>query len=310
MRDEGEVRDFLSAVQDRRKQRLNENRQVVIREAQHSDEKDEKQVQSKREFQKEIRADEFLRRIKKPRIVVPDPVEDFYMYERMDEAMEGLHEQLDRLRRNYGAVGYTAQNRMSDLSKAYIDESQVGDEESEEEMAFLDDSMEQLALGFNEASANGEIAETGNRFSKTIWQERLEADLFGKIWPVIIGKSDQVPHIISWKNFRGNIQAYLYGFLDVVSELAKALTEELSEEGITADDEFELFKRYLAVASSIVLRLSRERHVPGYIINNGYGPWIAYTRKLRTAEGTIAHVRREYNLRLSMERMIQKTLNK
>lgn len=258
--------------------------------------------------QRESRSDDFLRRIKKPRVVVPDPAKDFHMYERMDEAMVGLHEHLDGLRRRWGSLGYAGQNLMSDLSKAYIHEVQSNDDGSEEEIAFLDDGMEQLAIGFNEASESGEIAEVGNRFSRTVWQEKFEADLFGKIWPVIVGRTDEVSAIISWKNFQGNIQAYLYGFLDVVSELAKALTEELSNEDMTTEKEFELFQRYLAIASSVVLQLSQERHVPGYIINNGYGPWMAYTRKLRTAEGTIAHVRREYNLRRSMERMIQKSV--
>ena len=255
---------------------------------------------------RDSRPDDFIRRIKRPRVHIPDPTKDFRMYERMNEAMDGLHEHLDGLRRRYGSIGYGSQNLMSDLSKAYIREVQTSGEGAEEEMAFLGDDMEQLALGLNEAS--DEIAEAGNRFSRTVWQEGLEAVLFGKVWPVIVGRTEEVPNIVSWKNFNGNIQAYLYGFLDVVSELAKSLTEELSKEDMTTEREFDLFQRYLAIASSIVLRLSHERHVPGYIINNGYGPWMAYTRKLRTAEGTIAHVRREYNLRRTMERMIQKRL--
>lgn len=259
-------------------------------------------------MQRDPRPDDFLRRIKKPRVVVPDPTQDFHMYDRMNEAMNGLHEHLDRLRRNYGAIGYSAQNLMSDLTKAYIDETQAGNEGFEEEMAFLDDGMEQLAVGFNQASESGEIAEVGNRFSRTIWQEKFEADLYRKIWPVIVDRADEVPGIVSWKNFQGNVQAYLYGFLDVVSELAKGLDEELSGNDMTIEKEFGLFQRYLAIASSITLRLSQERHAPGYVINNGYGPWMAYTRKLRTAYGTIAHVRREYNLRRSMERMIQRSV--
>lgn len=291
--------DFLSEVNDRKRQ-LDGQHSLAVSSVQR-----DKIMEGKKD---NTRADEFLRRIRKPRVVIPDPAKDFHIYERMSEAMDGLHEHLDRLRRNYGAVGYSSQNLMSDLTKAYIDEAQVGSEGSEEEMAFLDHDMEQLSLGINESSGRGDIAEVGNRFSRTMWQERLEADLFGKIWPVIVGRVDEVPAIISWKNFQGNIQAYLYGFLDVVSELAKALTEELSRDDMTIEKEFQLFQRYLVMASSITLRLSQERHAPGYVINNGYGPWMAYTRKLRTVYGTIAYVRREYNLRRSMERMIQRSM--
>lgn len=292
--------DFLSDIKDKRRQ-LDECHFLAVTQQ-------KEQVSEKPKDTRDVRVDEFLRGIKKPRIVVPDPAGDFNMYERMNEAMNGLHEHLDRLRRNYGTVGYSSQNLMSDLSKAYIQEAQTGGEGFEEEMAFLENDMERLSLGLNEASVNGEIAETGNRFSRTIWQEAFEANLFGKIWPVIVGRTDQVPAIVSWKNFQGNIQAYLYGFLDVVSELAKSLDEELLQNDLTVEKEFELFRRYLVIASSITLRLSQERHVPGYVISNGYGRWMAYSSKLRTAYGTIAHVRRDYNLRRSMEKMIQRAV--
>lgn len=260
------------------------------------------------QYQREKRADEFLRNIKKPRINIPDPDSDFHTYEKMSNAMDGLHDHLERLRRNYGTVGYCSQNLMSDLQKAYIDEVQdnhSGDEFNEE-LAFLDHGMEQLARGLNEASADGEIAEVGNRFTRTVWQERLEADLFGKLWPVIIGRTNEIPNLISWRDFQGNVQAFLYGYLDLVSELAKAVGKELSKLSLDSEDierEFELFRRYLSVAESLMLRLSQERHVPGYIISNGYGRFMAYTNKVRTAYGAIAHVRYDYNLRLSNERM-------
>ncbi len=143
-----------------------------------------------------------------------------------------------------------------------------------------------------------------------MWQEQMEAELFGKIWPVIVGKTEAVPALTHWKDFKGNVQAFLYGYLDTVSELGKALTEELSKPDMTSELEFALFERYLAIAESITLRLSEERHVPGYVINNGYGRWTAYTKKLRTAYGTIAHVRRDYNLRRSIERMVKSALRK
>src|SRR3989338_5737755 len=248
------------------------------------------------------KVDEVLREIYWPKLNKPDPLKDFGMYEQIDAAFSGLSEHLDKLRRNQGRLGYASQNALSDLSKAYIEAAQHGDEE---EMSYINRSMQELTESFQHASVSGELAETGNRFSRTIWQEQMEAELFGRIWQVIIAKTDAVPELTHWKNFKGNIQAFLYGFLDLVSELGKALDEELSKSNMTSKLEFALFERYLAVAKSIILRLSCERHVPGYVFNNGYGLWTAYTKKIRTAYGTIAHVRNDYNLRKSIERMIQ-----
>ncbi len=248
--------------------------------------------------QRQPRVDDFLRNIRKPSIRVPNPEVDFLMYEMMSRAFDGLHEQLDRLRSNQGRLGYSAQNLMSDLSKAYIDSALLGDSE---EMMFLDNDMAKLTEGFNEVGR--EIAEGGSRFGKTIWQERLEAKLFGQIWPVITGEDDKVPELLSWQNFKGNIQAYLYGYLDVVTELAKALGEEFSSVA-TTHQEFQLYRRYLAIANSIVLKLSHYRHVPGYVVNNAFGHWAAYTTRLRGVQGCIANVRRDYNLRLSNQRMV------
>lgn len=248
------------------------------------------------------RVDDVLKEIYWPKFHKPDPSKDFGMYNQIDKAFSGLSEHLDELRRNQGRLGYASQNALSDLSKAYIEAAQHGDEE---EMAYIGRSMQQLAESFQGASVSGELAETGNRFSRTIWQEQMEAELFGRIWQVVIAKTDEVPELTPWTNFKGNIQAFLYGYLDVVSELAKALDEELSKPDMTSKLEFALFERYLAIAKSITLRLSYERHVPGYVINNGYGLWMAYTKKIRTAYGTIAHVRNDYNLRRSIERMIR-----
>ncbi|KKS37740.1 MAG: hypothetical protein A3G49_05700 [Candidatus Sungbacteria bacterium RIFCSPLOWO2_12_FULL_41_11] len=253
------------------------------------------------------RVDDFIRdaEVYNPKVCVPDPSRDYGMYSKMDEAFKGLHGHLDELRRNQGRVGYSAQNLMSDLSKDYISAAQQGDQEN---MAYIGRAMEMLTEGFNEASADGALAESGNRFGRTIWQEQMEAELFGKIWPVITGAEEAVPDLLLWGNFHGNVQAYLYGFLDVVSELSKALAEEFSKPDMTVEKEFATFERYLAIADSITLRLSHERHTPGYIISNGYGHWMAYSNKLRTAYGTIAFVRRDYNLRRSIQRMVAKAL--
>lgn len=249
------------------------------------------------ERQRQPRVDDFLKAIRKPSVRVPKPEDDFNMYERIDVAFDGLHEHLDRLRSNQGRLGYSAQNLMSDLSKVYIESAQLG---AEEEMAFLDNDMERLVEGFGEVSH--EIAEGSNRFGKTLWQERHEAKLFGQIWPVIIGETEEVPQLLPWNKFKGNVQAYLYGYLDLVTELAKAIGEKLSSP-MTTDEELRLFERYLTIASSIGLQLSHHRHVPGYVINNAFGHWAAYTTKLRTVYGCIANVRRDYNLRLSTKRM-------
>lgn len=249
------------------------------------------------------RVKDVLREIYWPKFIEPDPVKDFGMYKRMNQAFSGLSEHLEELRSNQGRLGYGSQNALSDLSKAYIEASLRGDEE---EMMYIERSIQELAESFQAASETGDLAETGNKFSRTIWQEQMEAELFGRIWPVVIGKTTEVPELTHWKDFKGNVQAFLYGYLDVVSELAKALVEELSKSDITTEQEFGLFERYLAISKSIILRLSLERHVPGYVINNGYGRWTAYTKKLRTAYGCIAHVREGYNLRRSIQRMLQR----
>src|SRR3989344_4124465 len=177
------------------------------------------------------KVDEVLREIYWPRFNKPDPLKDFGMYEQMDAAFSGLSEHLDELRRNQGRLGYASQNALSDLSKAYIEAAQHGDEE---EMSYINRSMLELTESFQHASVSGELAETGNRFSRTIWQEQMEAELFGRIWQVIIAKTDAVPKLTHWKDFKGNVQAFLYGFLDVVSELGKALEKELSRQDITS----------------------------------------------------------------------------
>jgi hypothetical protein len=252
-------------------------------------------------MEREKRIDGFLKKIVSRGVVIPDSSKDFGTYKSMNEAFEGLNERLDYLRRNHGRVGYSSQNVMSDLTKEYVIAVQNCDEEA---MAFLSNDMENVMEGFSEAAEDGAFAEAGNSFSRTMWQEKYEADLFGKFWPVIAGKANAISSLLPWNKAKGNIQAYLYGFLDVVSELGKAVTEELSSPDMTSKKELELFERYLAVASSITLRLSQERHAPGYVINNAYGRWASYTTKLRTAYGTIAAVRREYNLRLSIRRML------
>lgn len=235
-------------------------------------------------------------------VVAPDPATDYGMYEKMDAAFAGLHEYLGDLMRNQGRIGYSAQNFMSDLTKAEIQAAQRGDET---ELMYIDRAKEVLLTGFDDAVYDGELAESANKFSRTMWQEHMEGYLFGRIWPIITTSSDSVPDLISWKDFKGNVQAYLYGYLDVVSELSKALADEFSKPDMTTEREFETFERYLAVADSIALRLSQERHIPNYVISNGFGRFMAYTHKLHGVTQTIAHVRRDYNLRRSIRRMVQ-----
>jgi len=232
----------------------------------------------------------------------PDPTKDFGTYKQMSAAFEGLGACLDEWRRNYGKIGYATQNSMSDFTKEFVRLVQIGDEEGAN---WTMRAIDQLAGGFGGAVRESALPDEANQFGRTIEQERMEAKAFAIFWPVIASKSDEVGEILSWKKFEGNVQAYLYGFLDVVSELAKALDPELSKPSITTEMEFALYERYIAVAESIVQRLAEERHFPGYVISNGYGRWMAYTTKLRTAAGTIAHVRREYNLRCSMLRMVK-----
>lgn len=240
-----------------------------------------------------------------PKVRMPDPSKDFGMYQKLHAAFDGLLEHLENLRRNQGRIGYSSQNAMSDLSKSYIELVRIGGEGSEEELAYIGRAMDILADGLNEAGFKGELAETSNRFARTVWQEKFEAELFGKLWPVVAGKSYSVPDLLHWKSFKGNIQAYLYGFLDVVTELSKGVDKELQKNESLEGGEIEFYERYLGIAESLVLGLSEERHVPGYVINNAFGHWASYSRKLNIAEGAIAHVRRDYNLRRFMARLQQ-----
>jgi len=250
---------------------------------------------------------DFLRDIGKLKAHIPNPARDFGMYQQMDTAFHGLHEYLDGQRSNYGRIGYGSQNLMSDLSKAYIDAIQCGDEE---EAAFTRRKMERLNEGLNKAIDSNAMPETADNFSRTVWQERHEAELFGAIWPVIMDKRETIPQLTYWKNFGGNIQAYLYAFLDVTTELAKAVDKEVARPDISTEYELRVFERYLAIAESITLRLSHERHIPGYVISNGFGRWMAYSTKLRTAYGAIAHVRKDLGLRYSIQRMIKAATQK
>lgn len=249
---------------------------------------------------KEGRPFDFLKKISKPKIHLPKY--DYRMYERMDTALEGVHERLEQIKRGYGP-SYQAQNMMSDLSKAMIERSLEGDIDGEE-MAFLHVDMADLSEGYSEVLEV--VEERGNRFSKTMWQEHLEAELFRKIWPVIVEDDREVPELTPWSGFGGNIQAYLYGFLDLVSELGKAIAEYMYKKNMSPEDEMVVFERFITIADSIILRLSQERHFPGYVISNGYGHWMSYTHKLRGARGTVDHVRRDYN----QFRRIYKMLNK
>lgn len=261
--------------------------------------------------ERQPRPDDFIRdaeqMFKGVRMEAPDPSSDYGMYKAMNLAYQGVHEELEELRRNQGRIGYGAQNLMSDLSKAHILKAMNGDEE---DMSYIARAMEMLTEGFNDAVADGALAESANRFGRTIWQEQMEAELFGKIWPVITGKEKEIPELTSRRNFNGNLQAFIYSYIDVVTELSKALNKELFKHGLTTEQEFVLFARYLVIAESIHLRLSQERHSPGYVINNGWGPWFAFSNRLRGVEQCIMRVRDDYNLRLSIQRMIQTALNK
>jgi len=251
--------------------------------------------------EKTERVDDFLRVIQKPHIQTPDHIRDFGMYQQMNAAFDGLHEHLNYLMRNQGRIGFASQNLMSDLSKAFIVAAQENDEE---EMAYMEYAMEQLVTGLDERAV--EIAESGNRSSRTSWQERHEAELFGKIWPVIVGTKKVVPELTHWKNFQGKVQAFLYGYLDVVTELAKTVDKKLyrlnESEELANEDEFKLFERYIDIADSIILHLEQLRHIPGYIINNGYSRFATYKGKLYKAEGCVARMRQRYNDKKSYHR--------
>jgi hypothetical protein len=100
----------------------------------------------------------------------------------------------------------------------------------------------------------------------------------------------------------------MYGPLDVIPEWGKALGDELAKADLTTEREFMLIERYLAVADSVSLYLSQFRHTPGYVINNAFGHWAAFTSKLRTADFTISVIRRDYGVRRSNLRMHMATI--
>ena len=173
----------------------------------------------------------------------------------------------------------------------------------EDDPSYILRAMETLVDGFREDGVEA-LPDHVDRFGSTLEQENMEGKLFALLWPVVTGKADAVPEIPSWRQFQGNLQAYLYGFIDLVSEMAKAVGDEVAKPDMTTEREFAIFERYLAIADSIVIALSTVRHSPGYVINNGYGRWSAFTNRLRGIQGTVAHVQRDYSSRRSTQRMI------
>lgn len=250
------------------------------------------------------RPDQFLRdaqAIYTPEIRRPDSSKDFGTYEQMERAFDGLLEFLEDWRRNYGRVGYGAVNQMSDLQKDCIARIQDGEDDNP---AYAIRAMETVFEGFVEDGSKA-LPDHVDRFESMLGQEYLEGVLFDLFWPVVVGKASAVPQIPAWKSFKGNLQAYLYGFIDVVTELAKAVDDELAKPDMTTDREFETLERYLAIADSIILALSTLRHSPGYVINNGFGRWVAFSNKLYSIQGAVKHVQRNYSLRRSTQRMIR-----
>ena len=241
---------------------------------------------------------------------VPNPANDFGMYKEMDRALKGIHEYLDELRSNQGKIGFGSQNLMSTVTKFYIANVQIACEAEDPaevervtgDLASNGQDMCEITDGLKEAQSQKKLAETGTRFSRTTWQERTEAELFGYVWPVIVGKKEAVPELLPWGYYEGNIQAYLYAFLDLVPEMAKALNRlvaKMNKRGVPREDKIVLYERYIAVAESIVLYLDPEKHVPGYVINNAYGRWAAFNTKLGKVRGTIEMVRDKYNALLA-----------
>jgi len=259
--------------------------------------KKEEKVRNRKEESPE-RVDDFLKRLPKIKIRKPDSKRDFGMYERMDKAFEGLHEHLKYLMRNQGRIGYASVNAMSDYQHAYI-EAVV--ENNEEEMAHMEYAMLQIEEGLVERE--DEIAESGNRFSRLTWQEGGEGRLVGKIFPIIIGKKNQIPKLMTWQEFRekgGNVQAFVYQYIDVVTELSKELTAEIWRKNrngppLTDEEEKILIERFIDVADSIRLRLSQERHFPDYVIGNSFGKFSRHNSRIRGVEICILRARDTYN---------------
>lgn len=250
--------------------------------------------------------------------------DDFGMFARMNEAFRNIHAILDQQMRNQGKVGYASQNHMSDLTKAMIEAAFRGDSE---EVARLDSEINDLRVNLETASLpedlaeaapegydgaksryDGALAESGNRFTRTVHQEATEAHLFALIWPVIAGWQDQVHRLPTWKERGGNIQAYLHAYVDLVSELSKARTDFIDQmirtDSATSDEMLAVTERFLVIAESIVIRLNQERHLPAYVSSNAYGRWATLSNRMRGLSNLLGAVRREH----SSHRLTQKMM--
>jgi predicted translin family RNA/ssDNA-binding protein len=249
---------------------------------------------------------------KEEKIAVKRPEDDFGTYEQVDRALCGASSILEKLRRNYGTVGFASQNKVSDLSKAAITASINGDDEAAERfleeldgvLSNLDaarlpeDLAGYLADRYAHALPQGIVSD----FFRNSAQEFVEAKLFTLMWPVVLGKEKLMPTLPTMHEFSVTIQAILAGYLDVTSEMAKSLDLELEKSDITIERELELLKRFLKIARSIHLYLSSLRHAPQYVINNSHIRGQGFKSRLYRIQGMLARMSQRYSDRLSQKR--------
>lgn len=242
------------------------------------------------------------------KVRAPDPAQDFGTYRALDQMLQGVHEICEKRRSGFGSVGHAATNGMSDLTKAAIDATVEGDDADAAEYLA---QCERLESDFKNVRLPDDLARflpegydavipTTNQFLNTLGQERMEANLFARIWPVVIGKAEVVPALPTLRESNTNIPQVMSGIVDTVSEISKALDDEVSERLTTIGERLRVTDRFLRIASSIELRLAQERHHPGNVIDNGWGHWNRFSSRIRKqVQAVIAFKKRDKAMYLS-----------
>lgn len=238
--------------------------------------------------------------------ISPTPENDFGTYVQVSKSLSGDYPVLESYRRNIGRIGFAMINGASDLSKGVIEATKAGnlaraDElliDMEEALAnFMRQQLDGRDANFLSEGFQGALPEDPGStfFFRGSAQEYVEARLFRIMWPFITGNKLMMPELPTISQFGVNLQAILGGYIDVVGELAKAVTDErLASAELRS---LELFERYISIAESIELRLSEVRHFPNNVISNTDDRRNGYSQLLKhRVQGTIANVKRDYAL--------------
>jgi len=230
--------------------------------------------------------------------------------------LRGVSEILEARRRLYGVVGHGTRNASSDLSKGIIEAVMRGDYVESDRLAEdftllrLEFERQEIPLELHDHLPEGRRGALpdmdSSQFEKDVGQEYVEAMLFRSIWPVVLGEVAEMPRLPTMRELGLDVPETLAGIVDVVSEMSKALASEMIRSDLATDEEFEILRRFITIAESIDQRIGEERHAPGYVINNAYGRWNAFTNKLRNqVQNSILRAKDNLGVRMSFKRMIQ-----